>query len=125
MKTALMTVGFLVLMYACEALGDIPSAALRAEIRSLETRIRLLERRVNALERVVNSQFSTQSKSRDFNSQWKALGIGMTKGNVISILGPPSKIEKGDYGETWYYPDAQGGVVNFDRSDHVKDWNEP
>lgn len=58
-------------------------------------------------------------------AQWQALKRGMSWGQVIGVLGKPGKKRVGTMSEIWFYPDADGGSVEFDRDGRVSGWSEP
>ena len=58
-------------------------------------------------------------------AQWHALKRGMSWGQVIGVLGKPGKKRVGTMSEVWFYPDADGGSVEFDRDGRVSGWSEP
>ena len=58
-------------------------------------------------------------------AQWHALKRGMSWGQVIGVLGKPGKKRVGTMSEIWFYPDADGGSVEFDRDGRVSGWSEP
>ena len=103
------------------------------KIRRLEARITQLEQRLAALEgktttdKTVKQSSSSAEGWRD-KQAWRQLNIGMTKGEVTAILGEPPKITTSDYlGDSWYYPDGQGGLgsVDFRNRETVNSWREP
>jgi hypothetical protein len=60
----------------------------------------------------------------------KAPFIGMTKGQMLTRYGEPTKKSITKEGETWTYSQVKpprSGVVVFDREGHLKrfDWNTP
>lgn len=58
-------------------------------------------------------------------ADWQALRKGMTWSQVSAVLGKPGKKRIGVMSEIWFYPDADGGSVEFDRDGRVSGWNEP
>jgi outer membrane protein assembly factor BamE (lipoprotein component of BamABCDE complex) len=55
-------------------------------------------------------------------SRWQALRIGMSRGEVIALLGEPGKITRYYAFERWEYPDALGHRVNFDERGRLAVW---
>ncbi|WP_190279021.1 carbohydrate porin [Dokdonella koreensis] len=58
-------------------------------------------------------------------ADWQALRKGMTWSQVSAVLGKPGKKRIGVMSEIWFYPDADGGSVEFDRDGRVSGWNAP
>lgn len=58
-------------------------------------------------------------------ADWQALRKGMTWSQVSAVLGKPGKKRIGVMSEIWFYPDADGGSVEFDRDGRVSGWSEP
>lgn len=58
-------------------------------------------------------------------AQWHALKRGMSWSQVIGVLGKPGKKRVSTMSETWFYPDSDGGSVEFDRDGRVSAWGEP
>lgn len=58
-------------------------------------------------------------------ADWQALRKGMTWSQVSAALGKPGKKRIGVMSEIWFYPDADGGSVEFDRDGRVSGWSEP
>lgn len=58
-------------------------------------------------------------------AQWHALKRGMSWSQVIELLGKPGKKRVSPMAETWYYPDSDGGTIEFDRDGRVSGWSEP
>ncbi|HEY0231033.1 MAG TPA: hypothetical protein VGC55_07265 [Dokdonella sp.] len=58
------------------------------------------------------------------HKNWAALNIGMTWSQVKQILGVPGKVKAGVFGDIMYFPDSNGGSVEFDRDGRVAKWSE-
>jgi hypothetical protein len=58
------------------------------------------------------------------HKNWAALNIGMTWSQVKQILGVPGKVKAGVFGDVMYFPDSNGGSVEFDRDGRVAKWSE-
>ncbi len=56
---------------------------------------------------------------------WDQLRIGIGKAQVTKTLGKPGKRRVGTMSEVWYYPDLDGGSVEFDRDGRVAGWTTP
>lgn len=96
---------------------------LRGKIIELEGRLKQLE---GLLEECKRSQkegpigeYGWQSKKN-----WRELEMGMSKAQVGSILGEPTKVIPG-VKTLWYYPNIYGGYVSFDKNGKLSGWNEP
>lgn len=57
-------------------------------------------------------------------ANWAMLRMGMTWSQVKAILGVPGKVEAGVFSDVMYFPDADGGRVEFDRNGRVSKWTE-
>lgn len=57
-------------------------------------------------------------------ANWAALRIGMTWNQVKAILGTPGQTRTGVFNEVMYFPDQDGGRVEFDRNGRVSKWSE-
>jgi hypothetical protein len=58
-------------------------------------------------------------------ADWSGLRRGMNGSQVTTVLGKPGKKRVGVMSEIWFYPDTDGGSVEFDRDGRVSGWNEP
>ena len=58
------------------------------------------------------------------HSSWASLKIGMTWSQVKETLGVPGKVQAGVFGDVMYFPDGNGGKVEFDRDGRVSSWSE-
>ena len=59
-------------------------------------------------------------------SRWRTLRKGMSKDDVRSLFGEPTKIDAGSTLDFWYYGIyPNGGQVDFDPQGRVEGWREP
>jgi|GEM_PF-1499453 len=58
------------------------------------------------------------------SSNWASLRLGMTWSQVKQILGVPGKVQAGVFGDVMFFPDSNGGRVEFDRDGRVAKWSE-
>jgi hypothetical protein len=56
---------------------------------------------------------------------WERLAKGMSRFDVLRILGEPGKVASYDGFERWEYPDLRGGRVNFDDAGELLSWRAP
>ena len=130
---------FPVLLLCAMLLQLAPEAArageedLAARVRALEKRVALLSAEVQRLER----QLAAQRARRDAEPQavgaegwrelrnWRSLRKGMSRFEVMRLLGEPGKVSDYYGFERWEYPDALGGRVNFDSTGSVVGWRPP
>jgi outer membrane protein assembly factor BamE (lipoprotein component of BamABCDE complex) len=54
--------------------------------------------------------------------RWAKLRQGMTRFDVLQLLGEPGKLSSYDGFERWEYPAALGARVNFDDRGKVSSW---
>jgi len=105
---------------------------LNERIKKLEQLIARLEQRIEKLEGIMLESQKSQAKPvvaspnrwKD-KANWRLLKKGMNKNDVERILGEPPKIvTNAYYGDTWYYPDLQGGNASFNTEDVLTSWSE-
>jgi hypothetical protein len=105
---------------------------LNKKIKELEQKIVQLEQRIVKLEGIILQYQKDQAKPvvnsptrwKD-KASWRLLKKGMGKDEVRQILGEPPKVVANiHYGDIWYYPDAQGGNVSFDKDNVLTSWSE-
>jgi outer membrane protein assembly factor BamE (lipoprotein component of BamABCDE complex) len=57
--------------------------------------------------------------------RWRRLEKGMSRFDVLRLLGDPGKVSSYDGFERWEYPGALGARVNFDDRGRVVGWIAP
>lgn len=97
---------------------------------SLEQRVTTLERKsaapVSAGAATTAPPPAPAAPARWTDSKnWAALRVGMTWSQVKQLLGVPGKVKAGVFGDVMYFPDADGGSVEFDRDGRVAKWSRP
>jgi outer membrane protein assembly factor BamE (lipoprotein component of BamABCDE complex) len=55
-------------------------------------------------------------------ASWQQLRVGMSRSDVLRILGEPGKVTRYYAFERWEYPDALGERVNFDERGRLVAW---
>ena len=65
---------------------------------------------------------TTQSAAWRSPENWRRLRIGMSRAEVVGILGEPGKVTSYYAFERWEYPDALGERVDFDERGRVSVW---
>lgn len=55
---------------------------------------------------------------------WQQLRVGMSRFQVLRILGEPGKVTRYYAFERWEYPDALGERVNFDERGRLIAWGD-
>ena len=113
-----------------------PSAELERRVSALEKKTgpapaaapasNTLEQRVSSLEQktvapVVPSKPVPVAPS---HATWSSMRVGMTWSQVKNALGVPGKVKAGVFGDVMYFPDENGGHVEFDRDGRVSAWSE-
>jgi hypothetical protein len=63
-----------------------------------------------------------QSEAWRDPESWRALRIGMSRYEVLRILGEPGKVTRYYAFERWEYPDALGRRLNFDERGRLSVW---
>jgi outer membrane protein assembly factor BamE (lipoprotein component of BamABCDE complex) len=58
-------------------------------------------------------------------ARWLRLRRGMSRFDVLRLLGDPGKVSAYDGFERWEYPGALGARVNFDDRGRVRGWIAP
>ena len=104
-----------------------------ARVRALEKQVVELAAEVQRLERRLAAQRARRGETppaaradgwRELRS-WRSLRKGMSRFEVMQLLGEPGKVSDYYAFERWEYPDALGGRVNFDSSGSVAGWRPP
>jgi len=124
---------------------ESPSAELERRVAALEKKVGAgttagtavaptnLEQRVSTLEQKTTAAPAAVAASPaapigpprwQDHKNWAALNIGMTWSQVKQILGVPGKVKAGVFGDVMYFPDSNGGSVEFDRDGRVAKWSE-
>ena len=106
---------------------------LSARVRALEQEVADLAAEVQRLERQLAAQRArrgaTPAASRGEGwrelRNWRSLRKGMSRFEVMQLLGEPGKVSDYYSFERWEYPDALGGRVNFDAGGSVAGWRPP
>lgn len=102
---------------------------LLSRIVDLESRVASLERQLRDL----LNRTETAPAKKFTSGDWKNLGTwregmrrGLSKAQVRSLLGEPTKVSTFEYGvDWWYYGYPTGGKVEFDDQGTVTSWSEP
>lgn len=55
-------------------------------------------------------------------AKWRELRIGMSRSQVLRILGEPGKVTRYYAFERWEYPDALGQRLDFDERGRLSVW---
>jgi hypothetical protein len=106
---------------------------LTARVGALEKEITKLAAEVARLERKLAAQRARHGATppaapaegwREFRN-WRSLHKGMSRFEVMRLLGEPGKVSDYYSFERWEYPDALGGRVNFDSGGSVVGWRPP
>ena len=90
------------------------------EVQELKLKVEVLKQRVQELESSQPLRIAKVTGSR-----WHSLQVGLSKTEVMALLGKPGRIVKWKTGEAWYFPNRKGGEVDFDAEGHVTGWLEP
>ena len=97
--------------------------ALEKEITELAAEVQRLERQLAARRRATPPATGEEGWRELRN--WRSLRKGMSRFEVMQLLGEPGKVSTYYAFERWEYPDALGGRVNFDSSGSVVGWRPP
>jgi hypothetical protein len=103
---------------------------LAARVRALERQVAELAAEVQRLERQLAARRgagppATGGEGWRELRNWRSLRKGMSRFEVMQLLGEPGKVSDYYSFERWEYPDALGGRVNFDSSGSVAGWRPP
>ncbi len=100
--------------------------ALEKQVVELEAEVQRLERRL-AAQRARRGATPPAAQAEGWRKlrNWKSLHKGMSRFEVMRLLGEPGKVSDYYAFERWEYPDALGGRVNFDSSGSVVGWRPP
>jgi len=104
-----------------------------ARVRALEKQVAELAAEVQRLERQLAAQRARRGATPRAASaegwleprNWRSLRKGMSRFEVMQLLGEPGKVSDYYSFERWEYPDALGGRVNFDSGGSVAGWRPP
>lgn len=127
----------LVIIFLLVCVLNVESQA--GKIDELEERIELLETRVSELEKAlgellsegpvskVGRQISTPQGELWKNfSAWRKLRRGMSREEVIRLLGEAHSISVDAYAEYWRYGAvSEGGIARFSANGKLFSWDEP
>jgi hypothetical protein len=99
---------------------------LEKEVAELAAEVQRLERRL-AAQRARHATRTPAARREGWRDprNWRSLRKGMSRFEVMQILGEPGKVSTYYAFERWEYPDALGGRVNFDASRFVVGWRPP
>ena len=104
-------------------------AELQEQVAELQERAAELQKRVAALEPIPKqNQDPSESSKPETSGNWKiranwlALETGMTKKQVVELLGEPETVRVMPYGHNWFY---QSGFTMFDHMGRLKRWSKP
>ena len=112
-----------VLLAMALALRAAPAAA--AELEDERARAAALERRVGELERELAAARACDPEGWRRPESWQRLHRGMSRFEVLRLLGEPGKVASYDGFERWEYPDLLGGRVSFDDRGALQGWRAP
>jgi len=104
---------------------------LRARVNELEREVADLEAKVRMLEAQTPTPScgwplaAASSKAWEDPGCWEKLRKGMSRFEVLRLLGEPGKLSTYDGFERWEYPAALGARVNFDDRGAVVSWWPP
>ena len=100
--------------------------ALEKQVAELEAEVQRLERRL-AEQRTRRGETPPAARREGWREprNWRSLRKGMSRFEVMRLLGEPGKVSDYYSFERWEYPDALGGRVNFDSSGSVVGWRPP
>ena len=97
--------------------------ALEKEVAELAAEVQRLERQL-AARRGATPPAARGEGWRELRN-WRSLRKGMSRFEVMQLLGEPGKVSDYYAFERWEYPDALGGRVNFDSGGSVVGWRPP
>jgi len=110
---------------AAIALALRAGPAPAGELEELRARAAALERRVGELERELAAAPACDPEGWRRPESWQRLRRGMSRFDVLRLLGEPGKVASYDGFERWEYPDLLGGRVNFDDRGELQGWLAP
>ena len=104
-------------------------AELEKQVTELRELVEELQKRVAALEPIPKQkQESSESSKSETTGDWKikanwlSLETGMTKKQVVQLLGEPEFVRSMPYGHNWFY---QSGYTMFNHLGRLTRWSEP
>jgi hypothetical protein len=105
--------------------GLLPVPARAGEVEALRARAAALERRVGELERELAASLRCDPEGWRKARSWERLRRGMSRFDVLRLLGEPGRVASYDGFERWEYPDLLGGRVHFDDRGQVQGFVAP
>lgn len=97
---------------------------LQARVAALEREVATLRARLGARDAATPVGFAKRTAWQDASS-WRRLKRGMSRYEVMGILGEPGKMVAYEGFERWEYPDLRGGRVSFDERGILGSWRAP
>jgi hypothetical protein len=117
------------------ATDNADQATMEARMKALEQRMSDLEAKLEAksastpavtvVPHVAQPGAVTSPVVWRDSSKWAQIKTGQSWSQVKAILGPAGKTTVGVFGDVWYYPDASGGRIVFDRDGRVSEFDPP
>jgi len=102
---------------------------LEKQVEELQKLVTELQKRVAALEPIPKQDqdagdISKPAATGDWSvkANWRALEKGMTKEQVLKLLGEPVMAREMPYGHNWFY---KSGYAMFDQLGRLEMWSEP
>jgi len=97
---------------------------MRARFRSVSSTLCLLALLAAPLAAAPPAAPERERSAPDWRdpARWKQLRIGMSRAQVLRLLGEPGKVTTYYAFERWEYPDALGQRVNFDEKGRLAVW---
>jgi len=106
------------------AYAQTSEAALRKEVDELRARVEAIEKRLGVTPDAANVRATPSAKPFD---NWRRVRQGMTREQVKSLVGEPSKAFELDGSQAWYYRYEAGaaGSVFFDAAGRTSSFQRP
>jgi type II secretory pathway component PulM len=109
--------------------ADKRIAELEEQVAALQEQVEALRKRVAALEPIPTlkpgpGESAVPASAGDWSirANWMALRKGMTKKQVVELLGEPETVRSMPYGHNWFYP---SGYTTFDHMGRLTRWSTP
>lgn len=102
----------------------------RARLDRLENAVSEMASTVERIERQIATARASQaerssSSRRNDQRSWGKLKRGMSKFDVMRLLGEPGEVSTYYRSELWWYPNFPGGSVTFDSRGLLVAWRKP
>lgn len=102
---------------------------LQKQVKELQKQVKALQERATTLEPITKQSRESEENAEPetigdwtIRANWLSLEKGMTKEQVVKLLGEAEMARVMPYGHVWFY---QSGYVSFDHMGRLAGWSKP